>query len=187
MVMEDMVNVCTHYILFHCSVCLFGGLEVKVWLHTRGCQFGGLCECSESYHLWWHMIVNLSAVCMLQHIQCQAVSKGTSAGYKPVHGCFLSCLMLMFNLLTCSRTYWPKLINEAITSHQHAWQLSGNWRTGRAQEPLNTSSATRLPISIPAHSTQGSPTPWCVGVDSYWSMWQLPYSRKFWQGISFCR
>ena len=46
--------------------------------------------------------VSLSAVCMLQHIQCQAVSKGTSAGYKPVHGRFLSCLMLMFNLLTCS-------------------------------------------------------------------------------------
>ena len=73
------------------------------------------------------VIVILSAVCMLQHIQCQAVSKGTSAGYKPVHGRFLSCLTLMFNLLTCSRTYGPRLINEALTSHRHAWQLSGNW------------------------------------------------------------
>ena len=65
--------------------------------------------------MWWSSVnavshttyddttVILSTVCMLQHIQCQAVSKGTSAGYKPVHGCFLSCLILMFNLLTCSQ------------------------------------------------------------------------------------
>ena len=68
------------------------------------------------------MIVILSAVCMLQHIQCQAVSKGTSAGYKPVYRHFLSWPRLIFNLFTCGQTYWPAvgLISEVLISHQHA-------------------------------------------------------------------
>ena len=36
MAMEDMVNVCTHYILFHWSVCLFGGFVGEgVTTHQR--------------------------------------------------------------------------------------------------------------------------------------------------------